>query len=66
MRILRAIFKNECDVSKIAGGSFKIGLRECRKVGYKHFSRGKLINKFFTPRPNLVMSFLRDDQVFDH
>jgi hypothetical protein len=64
-RILRANFKNDRDVSKILSGSFKVGVRESRKVIYRSFVNGKLTNKYLTPRPNLVISFLRDDQVFE-
>lgn len=62
-RILRAYFKNESDVSKIADESFKISVRKSRKIEYKRFKNGILISNFLQPDPYFIFSFIRNDKV---
>ena len=63
--IIRANFKTESDYSKIHQDSFKISVRERRKVPYKSFRNGKQIIRYFNPTPKFCLAFKRNDQVLN-
>jgi len=60
-RVLRGNFKNKTDFSKV--DSFKVALRNSRKVMYQSVSDGKLQKHYLSPLPYVFITFFRDDLV---
>lgn len=64
MRVVRALFINERDYARAA--HIKFAIRKSRRVVFKSFKNGKLVERYFYPSPYFVVNFLRDDQKFNH